>query len=171
MCASAICLVGEHYCSVKVMGTNIGAGDVERNNSLGFDVNNSVLILKRSFNQEESIARYNDAVLLEYIGCEDDVGDAGFVFEREKDEALGCAGTLAGDDAAGDADGLIATSLHEFVRRQDAMLMESISVICHRVWACGKAGSHVIRCEALIGCHLLQGCRIFIAGVGAVGPS
>jgi len=97
-------LVGEHYCSVKVMGTDVGACDVEGDYSLGFDVNNSVLILERAFNQEESVARHNDAVLLEYIGCEDDVGDAGFVFEGEKDEALGCAGALACDDAAGDAD-------------------------------------------------------------------
>ena len=86
------------------MRTDIGARDVKRDYSLGFDVNNSVLILERAFDQEEAIARYCDAVLLEYIGCEDDVGDAGFVFEGEKDEALGCAGALAGDDAAGDAD-------------------------------------------------------------------
>jgi hypothetical protein len=96
------------------MGTDIGARDVKRDNSLGFDVNNSVLILERAFDQEESVASNDIAVLLEYIGCEDDVGDAGFVFEGEKYEALGCAGALAGDDAAGNADGLIATSLNEF---------------------------------------------------------
>jgi len=96
------------------MGANIGACDVEGDYSLGFDVNNSVLILERAIDQEKSVASNDNAVLLEYIGCEDDVGDAGFVFEGEKDEALGCAGALAGDDAAGDADGLIAASLNEF---------------------------------------------------------
>jgi hypothetical protein len=97
-------LVGEHCCSVKVMRTDIGVCDVKRDNSLGFDVDNSVLILERSFDQEKSVASNDNAVLLEYIGCEDDVGNAGFVFEGEKDEALGCAGALACDDAAGDAD-------------------------------------------------------------------
>ena len=96
------------------MGANIGACDVEGDYSLGFDVNNSVLILERAIDQEKSVASNDNAVLLEYIGCEDDVGDAGFVFEGEKDEALGCAGALARDDAAGDADGLIATSTYEF---------------------------------------------------------
>ena len=96
------------------MGTDIGACDVEGDYPLGFDVNNSVLILELAYDQEKSVACYNDAVLLEYIGCEDDVGDAGFVFEGEKDEALGCAGALSGDDAAGNADRLIAAFLHEF---------------------------------------------------------
>ena len=48
---------------------------------------------------------------------------------------------------------------------------ESFAVIGHRVWACGEAGSHVIGCEALIGCHLLQRGWISIAGVGTVGTS
>ena len=107
-------LVEEHGCSVKVMGTDIGACDVERDYSLGFDVNNSVLILKRTFDQEESVTSNNNAVLLEYIWCEDDVGDAGFVFKGEKDEALGSARALAGNHTAGDADGLIAVSKSEF---------------------------------------------------------
>ena len=102
---------------MKVMGTNIGACDVERDYSQGFDVNNSVLILERAFDHEKSVARYNDAVLLEYIGCEDDVGDARFVFQGEKDESLGCAGALTCYYAAGDASMLIAASLHEFFRR------------------------------------------------------
>ena len=97
------------------MGTDIGAGDVERDNSLGFDVNNSVLILERSRDQEKSVTRNNSAVLLEYIGCEDDVGDACFIFQGKKDKALRCAGALASDHTAGDADGLTAVSLSEFL--------------------------------------------------------
>ena len=77
---------------------------------LGFDVDHAVLILKDAFNQKESIARDCDAVLLEGVGRKDDVGDAGFVFEGEKDEALGSARALAGNHTAGDADGLIAVS-------------------------------------------------------------
>jgi len=98
------------------MGANIGACDVEGDNSLGFDVDNSVLILERSFDQEKSVASNDNAVLLKYIGCEDDVGDACFIFQGEKDEALGGARALARDYAAGDANRLIATPLHEFVR-------------------------------------------------------
>jgi hypothetical protein len=96
------------------MGENIGACDVEGDNSLGFDVDNSILILERSFDQEKSVASNDNAVLLEYIGCEDDVGDACFIFQGEKHKALGCAGALTCDYATGDADRLITASLHEF---------------------------------------------------------
>ena len=75
---------------------------------LRFDVNHAVLILQRPFDQQEAAARDDDAVALEDIGSKDDVGDAGFIFEREEDEALGRAGPLACDDATGDADGLMA---------------------------------------------------------------
>ena len=44
------------------------------------------------------------AVLREKLRRDDGVGDAGFVFKAEEDEAFGGAGALAGDDAAGDAD-------------------------------------------------------------------
>ena len=39
----------------------------------------------------------------EQIGPHDDVGDAGLVLEREKDESFRRAGTLARDDHAGHA--------------------------------------------------------------------
>jgi hypothetical protein len=47
------------------MGTDVGACDVEGDYSLGFDVNNSVLILERAFDQEKSVASNDNAVLLE----------------------------------------------------------------------------------------------------------
>ena len=101
---------------MKVMGTDIGACDVERDYSLGFDVNNSVLILERAFDQEKSVASNDNAVLLEYIGCEDDVGDACFIFQGKKHKALGGARTLAGDDAASDAYGAMIRTAQKVVR-------------------------------------------------------
>ena len=43
------------------------------------------------------------AVALEQVRGDDGVGDAGLVLEAQEEKTLGCAGTLAADDAAGDA--------------------------------------------------------------------
>ena len=51
-----------------------------------------------------------DAVLLEEIGREEDVGDAGLDFKGLEDEAFGGAWVLAGNHATGNADGLIAVA-------------------------------------------------------------
>ena len=69
-----------------------------------FDVNDAVLILQLSSNGEKAAARDDEAVRLKDIGRDDDVGDAGFIFEGEKDEAFGGARALTGDDSSGDTD-------------------------------------------------------------------
>jgi hypothetical protein len=105
---------------------------------LCFDVEalrDAVLILEWSFDHEESAARDDDAILLKDVGREDDVGDAGFVFEREKDEALGGAWALAGDDAACGADKLIGACRFEFLRGENALLA---SCRADRPWGAGR---------------------------------
>jgi hypothetical protein len=100
----------EQHCdgSVEVVGTNVYAGDIELRNALGLDVDHALLILQLSFDLQKTAACYDKAVPLKDIGRKDDVGDAGFVFEREKDKTLGSAGALTGDDATGYTDELIA---------------------------------------------------------------
>jgi hypothetical protein len=71
---------------------------------LSLDVDYAVLVLKRAFDDQESAACDNASITLENIRGNDDVGDAGFVFEREEDKALGGAGALPGDYTASDAD-------------------------------------------------------------------
>ena len=84
-------------------------------------MNHAVLILERPFDQQEAAAGDDDAVALEDIGGEDDVGDAGFIFEGEEDEALGRAGPLACDDATGDADGLMGWIQHQICRPKECL--------------------------------------------------
>ena len=94
--------------SVEVMRSHDGARDVEWKNNLGFDMNHAVLVLECPFDAQKAAAGNNHAVALENVRGEDNVGDARFVFEGEKDKSLGGAGTLARDDATGDADKLTA---------------------------------------------------------------
>ncbi len=123
-----------------------------------FHVDDAVLILKRSFNEQKAAPRYQDAVALEDVRRENHVGDTGFVLQRKKDKPLGSAGPLTCDNAAGDAHGLIAAAVNQFVSRADALATQRITVIGHRVGAGGKAGACVVRREALVGCHLPQRC-------------
>ena len=66
-------------------------------------VDYSILILQRPFDPEKPAARDDDAIALKGIRGNDDVGDAGFIFERKKDEALGRAWPLPCDHAPGNA--------------------------------------------------------------------
>jgi hypothetical protein len=79
------------------MSGSDGGGDVERSDTLGFDVYHAVLILERALDKQKTAAGDDDAVAFEDVRREDDVGDAGFVFEREKDETLGRSWALAGE--------------------------------------------------------------------------
>ncbi len=74
------------------MGACVGGGDIERLNALRLDVNNAFLVLYEPCDKQGSAACNDDAVTLENIRRKNHVGDAGFVFKREKDEALGGSG-------------------------------------------------------------------------------
>jgi hypothetical protein len=89
---------------MEIMRSNFDVGYIERRYALGFDVDYTVLMLERTFDTHEAAARNDDAILFESVGGEDDVGDPGFVFEGEKDEAFGGSGALARNDAAGNTD-------------------------------------------------------------------
>jgi len=79
-------------------------------------VDDTVLILERAFNQKKTAARDDHAVTLEDVWSKDYICDAGFVFQREKDESLGGARALARDDASGDAYGGAILAVQQVVR-------------------------------------------------------
>ncbi len=112
------------------------------------------------FDQEKAAARDDDPVALEDIGRKDDVGDAGFIFEREEDEALGGAGALPGDDAAGDADRAIVAAAQQVVCRENAFAAQGRAMIGHGMRAGGEAGAGVVGGEALVGGHLPERHRL-----------
>lgn len=126
----------------------------------GLDVNHAVLFLDCAFDEEEPAARDDDAVLLEDIRSEDDVGDAGLIFEGEEDEALGSAWPLTRNDAASQTHVLAAVSLKEINGRENAFLPERCTVIGQRMWAGGETGSCIVRSETLVGRHLPEGNRL-----------
>lgn len=73
----------------------------------GLDVDHAVLVLEATEDTEERFLHDDEAEFLEELGIDDDVGDAGFVFEADEDDAFGGAGTLAANDGPGDSQGLV----------------------------------------------------------------
>lgn len=79
-------------------------------------MDDAVLVLERAFDQKKTAARDDHAATLEDVWSKDYVGDAGFVFQREKDESLGGAWALACDDAACDSYGVMIRTAQQVVR-------------------------------------------------------
>ena len=99
-----------------------GGGEIERADVAGFDMDDAVVALQLTLDQQKALARDGEAFALEEVRRKNDIGDAGFIFEREEDEAFGRAGTLAGNDATGRAHANRVGALREFRGRPDAFL-------------------------------------------------
>jgi len=61
-------------------------------------------VLERAFEEEKLALNHGGAIAIENVRRDDDVRNAGFVFEADEDETFRCAGTLARDHAAGYTD-------------------------------------------------------------------
>jgi hypothetical protein len=61
-------------------------------------MNYPILILQNALRQQKLDSHNGQTPPFVEIGRYDDVRDAGFILRREEDEALGCAGSLAGYD-------------------------------------------------------------------------
>ena len=61
-------------------------------------MNHTILILQRAFCEDELAACDNKTLSLIQIGCDDDIGDAGFVLHRQKDKSHRCTWPLPCDD-------------------------------------------------------------------------
>ena len=62
-----------------------------------------VLVLEQAFNKKKFAACDHRPIPIIKIGRNDDIGDAGFVFHRNKNKPLGRAWSLPGDDATSHA--------------------------------------------------------------------
>src|SRR3954464_2739495 len=108
------------------------------------------LVLQRTFNTYKPAARNNHSVLFELIWSEDDVGNAGFVFEREKNKSLCGTRTLPRNHASRHADKIMIRQVREIVGRNQAGIAKCFTMICERVRPSGEAGAGVVGRQALI---------------------
>ncbi len=69
--------------------------------TFGSQMGDSFVLLDNTFNPKEGFLRDEQACCFVKTRGDDDVGDAGFVFETEENKPLGRSGALAADDHSG----------------------------------------------------------------------
>ena len=84
---------------------------------VGDDVDDEALALDFAAHLQELRRHHRAAVLLEHLGPDHDVDDAGLVLERDEDHALGGAGALAHQHEARHADAPARQPLVPVLRR------------------------------------------------------
>lgn len=136
-----------------VVGLRFGGGDSQRQNARGFDGNDVVLILQQAFDAEEFFAIDDEAVFFVEIRADDDVGDAGFVLEAQKDKTLGGAGTLAGNHATGHDGERAVGNAAQIAGAAHTASFESGAAIGKRMRAGGHSGSMKIGDETFFVGH------------------
>ena len=82
---------------MKIMRPDGGCGDIERADRSSLDVDDSFIVLHDAGDEQEARSCCCQSLALEELRLEDDVRDAGFVFEREEDETFRGARSLASD--------------------------------------------------------------------------
>src|ERR1700757_414479 len=98
-------------------------------------------MLARALPAPESTARDDHAILLECVGGEDDVGDAGFVFERKENKTLGSSRALPRDHATGHMNKVMVGQPREVVGGYQAGLPKCRAVVGKRMRPGGEAGA------------------------------
>jgi hypothetical protein len=98
---------------------------VETFKVMGFDGDDVVLMLKAAGNQEEWFLGDDEAEFFKELRVYDNIRNAGFIFEAEKDETFGGAGALAANDVARDADQLVVASGGEIGGAQNILEMRT----------------------------------------------
>jgi hypothetical protein len=85
------------------MGLHGSCGHTQFLDVLGSDMNYLIDVLESTFDEQKLGIRHKRPASLVKLRIDDGVGDAGFVFDGKKDEAVGSARTLSRNHAAGNA--------------------------------------------------------------------
>ena len=128
----------------------------------GLHVDNVIDVLNRTFEKKKLALNNGSAILIENIRSNDDVGNAGFVFEADEDEAFGCSWPLARDHAAGHADITAIGCMREIDGAKNAETVQPFAAIGHRMRADGHAGAVEVRDETFFVGHDLERRRLVL---------
>lgn len=120
--------------SIKVMRIDRGAA-IHPFESFSPDRQYAVLMLQDTVDHEEGRTDHGRSLAIVEIGPDDDVGDAGLVFEREKHKAFGGSRTLPRDHHAGHAHTAAVACAREIHGAQHTTQREIPPVQRHRMRA------------------------------------
>lgn len=136
------------------------------------DVDDLALAFDGAVGEEEGAEACDAPVFLEGVAPDDEVGDAGFVFQGDEDDSGGGAGALAAEDDAGDADAALggaAFFVAEVGGGEDAeggeVFAEEGDGMCFE----GEADGAVVVEDAVFGGDVGEAVQAgFVGGVGGV---
>ena len=122
---------------MKIVRGGFGAGDAQGADALGLDGDYAFLILQFALDQQKLLVHDEDVICVEKLRRDDGVGDAGFIFDAEKDESFGGAGALARDHSAGDANLGAIGKIAEFDGGANALPFHLRAMVSHGMRADG----------------------------------
>src|SRR5262245_40425951 len=128
------------YNSVKVSRGRYGMGNGNRFQMRGFNVNHVIDILEGTADEQEFALSDDEAILVQDIGCDDDIRNSRFIFETEEDKAFCCSGALPRNDTAGDAHVSSVRRTGQVDGAQHAAAIHIGPAIGHGMRAGGHAG-------------------------------
>jgi hypothetical protein len=131
---------------VEVAGVEVVAGQevAEVEHAPGHDVDDVALTLDIPFGVQQGGVPGGGAVFVIDVGADDQVDDAGLVFEGYEDDSAGGAGALTDEDEAGDADPFALIGGAELVRGEDVEFVELFADEGDGVAFEGEAGGRVV---------------------------
>ncbi len=112
-------------------------------------MNHAILVLQVPFGEDKFAARDHEPVAFVQVRSDDHVGDAGFVFHRDEDKTMCCAGPLSGDNASGSSDESAMRMFLQLFSGEHPLSPQFLSAIRHGMLANGKPGSGVIGDQTL----------------------
>lgn len=118
----------------------------------GFHVDHAVLELESAEDAEEGLLDDDETEFFKKLRVDDDVCDAGFVFEADEDDPFGRARSLTADHGAGDGERLIVLEKTE-VGGTFEMFREARAENGHRMAPGRDTGEDVIRMDPLVVGH------------------
>ena len=132
-------------------------GHVERLETGGPHSENAVDVLHFTVDDQVRVIKDSGALAIEDVRHDDGVRNASLIFQTEKQESFGSAGTLAADNTAGDPN--LASVVDEFQLSGgcDPERAQLFAMKSHGVFADGEVRSTEIGVQALAGAHGLKG--------------
>jgi len=141
---------------MKVMSGSGGAGEMKGLDVGGFYGDDAVLVLQRAFDEQKRVVDHDGVIFFELLRGDNNVSDAGFVFQTEKDEAFGGSRALADDDSSRYANERAVTEESQPGYGRNAAVIELRAVLRHRMVADSEPGAVKIGDQAFFVVHWIE---------------
>ena len=131
------------WCAESVVGQRVDTASLDDDDASG--------ILNFTVDGEKRFLSDSKPSLFEKLRIDNNVGNAGLVFEADKDKSFGSAWSLAADDHSRDMNMLSIPALRQIARQGD--IMQPRANKSHRMTSRGDAGAGKVGIESFKGIH------------------